>query len=356
MASTARTPSYPYAPAPDTIRANQKDTYFQALLLEHLSTILRNLKGARFLHNYASEAHTSADLLYLGLTTLIGNRTLGEEYCDIVQVQGKSLGLPSLKSRAAYILCTILTPYALARILPVLRRCVRAKLDGALQVRATSKQKSSLRSLQQYVVDNLDTITSPAPLYAVSLATFYFTGAYYHLSKRLLDLRYIFTRQLTPADQRVGYEVLGILLVFQLAVQSYLHLQTLVTPAEPDLNPASTHGVSLDPNSYTSNNALLFDAPARSSSSKQKLSFTTHTPATDIPHVDLVDKDVMRWIAGRQARKCTLCLEPMKEPSANTCGHTFCWTCISDWCREKPECPLCRQTCMVQHVLPLRQS
>ena len=57
------------------------------MLLEQLSDILRKVYGARFTHNYTSEIRTFADTLYLGLTTFIGNRTLGEEYCDVVQVE-----------------------------------------------------------------------------------------------------------------------------------------------------------------------------------------------------------------------------------------------------------------------------
>jgi peroxin-10 len=63
---------------------------------------------------------------------------------------------------------------------------------------------------------------------------------------------------------------------------------------------------------------------------------------------------VMDWIKGQQQRKCTLCLEELKDPAATQCGHVFCWTCIGDWVREKPECPLCRRAAMAQHILPLR--
>src|SRR5436305_9023303 len=98
---------YPFASAPDIIRSHQKDAYFQGVLLQRLSDILRQLKGARFVHNWTSEAQTFSDLLYLGLTTFAGNRTLGEEYCDIVQVEDDSLRLPSVRRRAGYIVTTI---------------------------------------------------------------------------------------------------------------------------------------------------------------------------------------------------------------------------------------------------------
>ena len=360
--------SYPFAASPDIIRSNQKDAYFQGVLLEQLSTILRKLYGARFAHTYVSETRTLADLLYLGLTTLVGNRTLGEEYCDIVQVEDDTLRLPSVCRRSGYILSSILVPYGLNKILPAFRKRIRMKLE--LSLKKTGNQKAgaspTLRKLQSYILANLDTITSPAPLYAVSLAVFYFSGAYYHIGKRLLGLRYIFTRGIDPSEQRVGYEVLGVLLVLQLSVQAYLHVHNTVTHGSPaianvGLAVGSTtvldHGVevSLNPQDYSSNNALLFESNESTNSvDRSHLQNITHTPISSQPRYDLADKETMKWIHGRQQRKCTLCLEPMKDPSVTTCGHIFCWTCIGDWVREKPECPLCRQSVLAQHILCLR--
>jgi len=363
---------YPFAAAPDIIRSNQKDAYFQGVLLEHLSSIIRKLYGSRFLHTYTTEAHTFSDLLYLGLTTFIGNRTLGEEYCDIVQVEDATFRLPSIQTRAGYILLSILFPYALNRILPAFRRRIRAKLE--LNLNGRQKFSSTTTTIQHYLLTNLDTLTSPSPIYAISLATFYFSGAYYHLSKRLWGLRYIFTRQPKPSNQRAGYEVLGVLLVLQIAVQGYLHMHSTVASSasatnQPTVaNAGSMAGgsavldggveVSLDPNAYSDNNTLLFESgPAPNPAVDQdKIARMTHTPTMErgMHRYDLKDKEMMKWLVGRQARKCTLCLEPMKDPSVTTCGHLFCWTCICDWCREKPECPLCRQMCLVQHILPLR--
>lgn len=383
--STAETYHYPYATSPDIIRAHQKDVYFRSILHTHLSDILRQLRGARFLHTHAAETRTVADLLYLGLTTFLGNRTLGEEYCDIVQVEAGSLRLPDAVRRAGYIFSSVLIPYGFGRVLPRLRRRVRVLLEDAIHKRQRLGTKAQQRDekakilapsnaarLFAYIHTHLDAITSPAPLLALSLAVFYFSGAYYQISKRVWSLRYIFTRRLgeNGADQRVGYEMLGVLLVLQLSVQTYIHLREVSTapatqapneiPTSVPIGSTTTLGggveVSLDPATYSSNNALLFDASssATNPSSQGKLARMTHTPITGAPRVDLVDKQVMKWLNGRQVRKCTLCLEAMKEPSVTTCGHVFCWTCICDWCREKPECPLCRQSCLVQHVLPLR--
>ena len=102
---------------------------------------------------------------------------------------------------------------------------------------------------------------------------------------------------------------------------------------------------------------LLFETHHGTDPAAQKahLSKMTNTPLPQNNHrYDLSDPEVMQWIDGKQQRKCTLCLEPMKDPSVTTCGHVFCWTCVTDWLREQPMCPLCRQNALVQHVLPLR--
>lgn len=355
--------NYPFAAAPDIILSNQKDTYFQGVLLEQLSSILRKLYGSRFAHHYNSEARTFTELLYFGLTTLVGNRTLGEEYCDIIQISDTSLRLPPLCRRAGYVLSTVLIPYILAKFLPAFRNRVRLKLEANIQQKSNVSSASFAQLLQSYLLNNLSSITSPSPIHALTLSMFYFTGSYYHLGKRLFGLRYIFTKRPAPSDQRVGYEVLGMLLVLQISVQGWLHFYSALKT--PTLSPAGTGNppeqnasfsrVATNLNLQTpldTNNKLI---PSREHRSQSRLEVTTHTPILgDHPRYDLQDGAMMGWIDGQQQRKCTLCLEEMKDPSVTTCGHVFCWICIGDWVREKPECPLCRQGVLAQHVLPLR--
>ncbi|OBT85435.1 hypothetical protein VE02_04850 [Pseudogymnoascus sp. 03VT05] len=357
--------NYPFAAAPDIIRSHQKDAYFEGVLMNHISDILRQLYGARFLHKWTAEASTFADLSYLALTTLIGNRTLGEEYCDIIQIEDDTLRLPSITRRAGYILTAILLPYSLNRLLPSFRARIRAKLERNLR-RLSKDQQQSSRSFkfQSYILRHLAAITSPSPIHAATLTVFYFSGSYYQLSKRIWGLRYIFTKKIGESEARIGYEVLGVLLVLQIAVQSWIHLNSTVAEFSQPTHTANAQGsgtalldngveISLNENSFTSSNELLLDA-STGAGSTINIERAMHTPVLSAPRVELKGDDVMAWIKGAQQRRCTLCLEDMKDPSATQCGHVFCWTCIGDWVREKPECPLCRRGCLAQHILPLR--
>ncbi|KAM0332578.1 hypothetical protein ACHAQA_002862 [Verticillium albo-atrum] len=371
MTTTSTTFPYPYAAAPDIIRAHQKDAYFKGTLSNTLSDIHRRLLGARSAHAHLPTTRTVAETLYLSLTTLVGNRTLGEEYCDVVQIDTSSKGaarLPAISRRAAYILASVLLPHLGARALPSLRARLRQYLDARLQA-ADAKHRPREAALCRYLLTHLQTYTSSAPLHALTLATFYFSGTYYELAKRLLGLRYVFTRTVPSTPDRAGYELLGLLLVVQLAVQSYLHVRQTLSSAASEAAEASARrdsplpspaNVSMSDNAYSPNMSVLLPDAADGAprTARVDMAALTHTPVPEgplgAPRYDLDDAKVMAFVAGAQQRKCTLCLEPMRDPAATACGHVFCWACIGDWVREKPECPLCRREAMVQHILPLR--
>ncbi|KAE8554513.1 hypothetical protein EYB25_003052 [Talaromyces marneffei] len=352
---------YPFATSPDIIRSHEKDAYIVSTLTNQSQSIIRSIKGARYAHGNADTIKNLTELLYFSLTTLIGNRTLGEEYCDVVQLETDTLQLPSIVRRSGYIFSSIIIPWVLGRSLPSIRARFRARLERSIarqRTRAalkstllqtgnssTKKKSQSMFNplrIQEYILEHLDSLTSPSHVYALSLATFYFTGAYYHLSKRLWGLRYVFTKQIGESEQRVGYEVLGVLLVLQMTIQGIVHVRdTLQQPSTQTEKIADTQAAS----------ASKGDAPL--SSVQNPISIPTLTAA--MARYDLAENpQAISWIPEGQHQKCTLCLEPFKDPSVTTCGHVFCWTCIRDWVREKPECPLCRQEALPSKILPVR--
>ncbi|KFH48021.1 Peroxisome biogenesis factor-like protein [Hapsidospora chrysogenum ATCC 11550] len=377
MPATTSSPiaPYPFAAAPDIIRSHQKDAYYTGHLTNTLTDLHRRILGARSAHALAPELRTAASLLYFALTTLPGNRTLGEEYCDLVQVDAATGRLPSVRRRAGYIAGSILLPYLVSRTLPGgrqrLRRLLERRLETLRRKDATAAAAAGVKTPQpsretrlwEYILRHLPSLTSTAPLHALTLAVFYFSGTYYELTKRLLSLRYVFTRSVPDTPDRAGYEVLGVLLVTQLAVQTYLHVRSTLQSAGTEAREraaavaaAGASDVSLDhDNSYSANNELLLPGAAQGpQATRVDIAATTHTPVGRTPKFELTDEKVMGYIKGAQQRKCTLCLEELKDPAATQCGHVFCWECIGDWVREKPECPLCRRDAMVQHILPLR--
>lgn len=351
---------YPFATSPDIIRSHEKDAFLTGSLIQQSQGIVRALRGARYAHTHSDAIKHLTELLYFSLTTAIGNRTLGEEYCDLVQLEDDTLQLPSIGRRVGYILSSILVPWALQRLLPALRQRIRNKLERNIarqQLRAaqqagllnkpqfsTTPTKRPLFTklrIQQYILEHLDSITSLSPIYALSIATFYFTGSYYHLSKRLWSLRYVFTKKIEDNEQRIGYEVLGVLLVLQIAVQGFLHARKLAASMNED------ESLSADASQSPGQGGAVL-------TSIQNPSSIPLLPVS-VPLYDLEeDPGAVSWIPEGQQRKCTLCLEMFKDPSVTTCGHVFCWICVRDWVREKPECPLCRQEVLLSKVLPLR--
>lgn len=282
---------FPFANAPDIIRANQKDTYVEVTLRDSIRDLVQWFKGVRFLNNFGPEIDAASTFTYLCLTTLVGARTLGEEYTDLFYLT-PNRAMPSWKRRGAFVLT--------AGLMPILVHRYYSKL------RAKLLKKTNPDSLLYSVLESIQ----PATFSTINLALFYFFGSYYQLSKRIFGLRYAFGHRVNPLDPKGSYELLGLLMVLQAFVKLINAVRVRYVAANPEAQPEVTELTLDDPNTLP-----------------------------QIPH---------------NSRTCALCFDPIRSPTATKCGHLFCWSCVSEWCRDHSECPVCRQSCDEQNLLILQ--
>lgn len=324
-----------FATAPTIIRANQKDSYYQnVVLFKQVENTIRVFKGSAFIHMHSGTIKRLVNLLYLGITTLVGARTLGEEYVDLHYMNRDGRRLPKLMQRLAFILSyiggSVLFKWFLSKMQQLTRneKRINSQHDGFMQIVKQKLLTSVYKSAKCLESVNWGDMLN------LHLALFYFSGRYYQFSKRLFGLRYALGYRVDPRSRQAkgNYELLGLLILAQLAIKYALKMSWLIKDKEPDENSHSTDVSSSD---------IIVKVPA-----------VIPNEDTDVL-IDLSDPKKLPYVKG-SSRSCMLCLSPMKDPTCAPCGHLFCWKCIFDWCKEREECPLCRSALREAQLLPLR--
>ncbi|KAK0466395.1 Pex12 amino terminal region-domain-containing protein [Desarmillaria tabescens] len=337
-------PTFPDAQQAQIIRAHQRDLYHVSSLREQTDTCSTVMAwhvpfftdrkpqshvglGTRWLARRDREVDLFVKFVYYGMTVGRGIQTLGEEYTNIWQYSAfTGHSPPSQWLRLALILIPTIPPYILSRATEIVSMSNHPTLTSILK---------SLPSM-------LGVLTE------VNLAIFYVSATYYSLVKRILRVKHLSSIPDNPDIQPPSYSLLGILLGIRLLHRLATSLKQRYASEEPsaqkEKEPAGA-GTSSSRESFLDDRAVsTLIGPADPEADVSKPAEDDGGTALDISSIP----DTLRV-----GRNCTLCLEERTDSCATECGHLFCWTCIVGWGREKAECPLCRQSLNLSHLLPI---
>lgn len=335
-------PHFSPAPQPDIVRALQKDEYFIAQFSEDVKDVATDLIGSNRSSQLEDELDLLTEMCYHTCTTLIGAKTLGEEYSEILPIRTDLVTPPSLGRRVMMMCLQLFTPYAVKKLQ---RRAAIARLNWDPDAQDNDEEENdvnnnnnnnnslnnSLNSSSTHGSRSVSQLWKWLALLALKaegaigyigkwhLALFYLSGRYLQISRRLTGVRYVYLRKLELG--RPGYELLGILLFIQLMVTGGSFSRDFLRRwFRPGVSRTATTDPSLLPDDVTEEDGL-----------ESKLS-------------DSDDDD---------GPECMLCLSPRVNTTATECGHLFCWSCITQCISNKPECPLCRTPCEPHRLLRL---
>lgn len=305
------------AGAPELVRSNQKDRLCTEQLTSLLSDISRQALPLRLWLRWQREFQLLAELGYYSLTTVLGNQTLGEEYCNMIQVtplsptNGQYLS-PGFVKRTLPIIVQTFGVYIIENTLEVLYKRIRDRNLGSLELSERSYE------ILERIVETVEDIFSGASL--LHLALFYIHGLFYHFGKRIVSVKYLMVRYSDPQAQTGSspmniYRALGWMIIIQILMKTFKWCYK-----------------------------MLYKKKNKDGNHTKEFSDAFEEGGRIILESSIVESRL----------KCPLCLESNHSPTATVCGHIFCWSCIGDWTSEKTECPVCRTTVEPQQLVCLQ--
>lgn len=161
-------PMYPFATAPAILRSSQRDDFYMQQIRARVDYLFKAVYGQVAFQKSVQKLKFFADFLYLAITTGIGNQTLGEEYSDIIPVD-TSRRILKFPQRWISIMMMVFTPFLVKRFFKIMKKRNESRPEW-------------VEICEQIIL---------GPIFSIHLAIFYFTGAYYHVVKRLSGVRYV---------------------------------------------------------------------------------------------------------------------------------------------------------------------
>lgn len=347
------------------------------MLRDAMLDTARRVVSARRVVQYQNEIGVLAHLWYNALTTGLGTQTLGEEYCDLFQMDTRGAA-PGAARRWALVFLDAFAEPAMRRV----RARARAAADrragddhagdaaardvGDAASTSSSYVRASFLGAVGHALSRCASFAETALVAAFApssdperpeigdstrgalvrghLALFFVTGFYFSFARRAAGVRFAFVGEEGP-EGRPRLAPLGYLLAAQLAYAACADWSRLGNAASQD-----NAGDAAESARRTTH--VAFETREADGSRVSAETFPNasrrDTVSRDASHAETHSTFSS---SSPDQKKCALCLSAHDAPAATPCGHVFCWACVASWCAQKPECPLCRAPAAPQSLV-----